>query len=129
MAFATLCVALLTANLTTDRAFAQSPVGGHDTSLPIEIEADQLEVQQEAEKATFAGNVVVVQGDLTLRSERLLVHYALDGDGAAEQAIRRIEVEGGVTVASARETASSQRGVYDVVEGTLVLTGDVTLTP
>ncbi|MEZ5825371.1 MAG: lipopolysaccharide transport periplasmic protein LptA [Geminicoccaceae bacterium] len=108
--------------------FAQAPAGGHDTTLPIEIEADQLTVEQNNETATFSGNVVVVQGDMTLRSARLLVFYALDGDGAADQPIKRIEVDGGVVMASERENAKGERGVYDVVAGTLELFGDVTLT-
>ena len=109
-------------------ALAQGVAGGHDTGLPIEIEADQLTVEQASDRATFAGNVVVVQGDLTLRAERLTVEYALGGDSAVDQAIRRIEAEGGVTMASARETATGNRGVYDVRDGSIVITGDVTLT-
>ncbi|MCB1832976.1 MAG: lipopolysaccharide transport periplasmic protein LptA [Geminicoccaceae bacterium] len=107
---------------------AQDAIAGYDTSLPIEIEADQLTVEQNSETATFSGNVIVVQGDMTLRSAKLLVIYALDGDNASDQPIRRIEVDGGVVMASERETAKGERGVYDVVAGTLELFGDVTLT-
>ncbi|MCB2053262.1 MAG: lipopolysaccharide transport periplasmic protein LptA [Geminicoccaceae bacterium] len=108
---------------------AQETLGAHDTSLPIEIEADELNVVQDDERATFAGNVQVIQGDLSLRADRLAVLYALDGGtGAGGQAIRRIEAEGDVVLASPAESATGDRGSYDVAAGEIVLEGHVTLT-
>ncbi|MCB1971271.1 MAG: lipopolysaccharide transport periplasmic protein LptA [Geminicoccaceae bacterium] len=107
---------------------AQEETAAYDTSLPIEIESDKLTVAQNNETATFTGNVIVIQGDLTMHAERLLVYYALNGQQSSSQPIRRIEVDGGVTMASPRENASSEKGVYDVVQGTLELLGNVTLT-
>ena len=48
---------------------------GYDTSLPIEITADSLEVRQEEQIAVFRGNVDAVQGDLNLRADELTVYY------------------------------------------------------
>ena len=55
----------------------------HDSSLPIEITADSLEVLQDQKIATFAGNVDAVQGDLVLSADQLRVHYGDDGTAAA----------------------------------------------
>ena len=50
---------------------------------PIEIQADRLEVDQDDELATFSGNVDAVQGELSLRAERLRVFYTEQGQQPA----------------------------------------------
>ena len=104
----------------------------HDTSLPIEITADSLEVVQERRIATFAGNVDAVQGDLVLSADQLRVHYGDEADAAPAPpgmgSIRRIEAEGNVFLSSPRETAQGETGVYDVVANQLTMEGAVVLT-
>jgi lipopolysaccharide export system protein LptA len=104
----------------------------HDTSLPIEITADSLEVVQDRKIATFTGNVDAVQGDLVLTADQLRVHYG-DEAGAAPGppgtgSIRRIEAEGNVFLSSPRETAQGDTGVYDVAANQLTMEGAVVLT-
>lgn len=105
----------------------------HDTTLPIEITADTLEVVQDEQVATFTGNVDAVQGDLVLSADRLLVHYR-GGDQQADEAagnggtIRRIEALGNVLVTSPEETAQGEVGVYDVAGSLVTLEGSVVLT-
>ena len=128
---AALIVALV-ALLMPAWGFAQATGGGlgtHDTSQPIEIVADRLTVEQAAGRAVFLGNVLAEQGEMLLRADRLVVYYALGDEGAAsEQAIRRIEVDGNVTIASAEESAVGDAGFYDVAGGRIELTGNVVLT-
>ena len=103
----------------------------HDTSLPIEITADSLEVVQDQKIATFTGNVDAVQGDLVLSADRLRVHYGDDGamPGPPDSSsIRRIEAEGNVFLTSPRETAQGDAGVYDVASNQLTMEGAVVLT-
>jgi lipopolysaccharide export system protein LptA len=104
----------------------------HDTSLPIEITADSLEVVQDRRIATFAGNVDAVQGDLVLSADQLRVHYGDDADAAPAPPgmgpIRRIEAEGNVFLSSPRETAQGETGVYDVAANQLTMEGAVVLT-
>ena len=104
----------------------------HDTSLPIEITADQLEVAQRERVATFTGNVDAVQGDLVLSADQLRVFYYGDQEGerpaGTSGSIRRIEAEGNVFVSSPRETAQGKLGVYDVASNQLTLEGAVVLT-
>ena len=123
-----LCAALALASLSTAAA-AQGL--RHDTSLPIEITADQLEVQQQEQLATFTGNVDAVQGDLVLSADRLRVYYYGSDQQApagASSSIRRIEAEGNVFVSSPEETAQGAAGVYDVASNQLSLEGSVVLT-
>lgn len=106
----------------------------HDSSLPIEITADSLEVLRDQQLATFTGNVDAVQGDLVLTADELRIHYSGDEMGGATAgtgaggSIRRIEAFGKVFLTSPRETAQGDVGVYDVADETITLEGDVVLT-
>ena len=106
----------------------------HDSSLPIEISADSLEVLQEEQLATFAGNVDAVQGDLVLSADKLLVHYegeSSDSVGLASgrgNSIRQIDAVGHVIITSPEETAEGDFGTYDVASKFMTLEGDVVLT-
>lgn len=113
-------------------AFAQSAVGGggFDTNQPIEITADSLEVQQANQQAIFEGNVQVVQGEIRMRSNKLVVHYSeknQSGNGDPTN-IRQIDATGDVFLSSPRETAQGDKGVYDVTNKQIDLQGNVVLT-
>jgi len=116
------------AGLVAGSAAAQSGgLGSQDTSLPVEIEADLLTVEQDQSLAIFEGHVLATQGEMSLRADRLLVFYS-DAETQGGQSIRRIEVAGNVVIASPTETATARDGVYDVVGESMALTGDVVLT-
>ncbi len=102
------------------------PGEGYDTSLPIEITADSLEVQQDLETAIFRGNVDAVQGELNLRADQLTVHYRKGDNG--ENSVSRIDAEGNVFLSSPNEMAQGDRGIYNVDADTIELTGSVVLT-
>jgi lipopolysaccharide export system protein LptA len=104
-------------------------LGTHDSSQPIEIVADKLTVEQSAGRAVFVGNVLAEQGEMVLRADQLIVYYQAGDDAATStQSIRRIEVEGNVTISSTAETAVGDRGFYDVVGEHIELSGNVVLT-
>lgn len=94
-----------------------------DTSLPVEVTADSLQVDQANGAATFDGNVLIAQGDMRLSAGRVLVVYAQTAGRIAE--LRATE---GVTFVTPGEAAEAQQAVYDISSGQLVLTGDVILT-
>ena len=124
------CLPLATATATAT-AQESNGLAGHDSKQPIEITSDTLTVEQPKQLATFAGNVDAVQGDMKLRADRLLVHYARNDAPAAgpeSNSIRMIEAFGKVVITSPAESAQGAQGVYDVVAGTMQLTGDVVLT-
>lgn len=98
---------------------------GHNTSGPVDVEADRIEVQDRADRAIFAGNVRVRQGDLTLDAARLTVAYdRAAGDGVQ---IERLDATGGVQVRSPSETARGQYAVYDLNRRQITMIGGVTL--
>ena len=120
-----LAIAALAAT-TAAAAGAQQGVSalkGHDSRAPVEISADRGEAQDRADRVVFAGNVIVKQQALTLRTARLTVAYSND-DGID---INRIDASGGVVVTSPSETARGDFGVYDLDQGLITLVGNVRL--
>jgi lipopolysaccharide export system protein LptA len=123
--------------------------GGQDKDQPVQIEATSLEVRDKDKKATFSGDVQVVQGDTTMKCHKLVVFYgqevgiaqagapapdtkpaqtsALPGPKGAQN-IRRIEARGGVTVITKDQNASGDLGVYDLMAKTITLTGNVVVS-
>ena len=62
----TLLIAAAAALLAAGMAHAQNGISalkGHDSKAPIDLAADRAEAQDRADRAIFAGNVVVKQGD------------------------------------------------------------------
>lgn len=97
----------------------------HDTSLPVEISADSLAVDQSAQTAVFEGNVIVGQGTLRLAAARIDVTYS---DGNTTGRIERLEAIGTVTLTNGAEAAEAERAIYTVGDGNVVMEGDVLLT-
>ena len=99
-----------------------------DSSAPIEIVADTLEVKQREQLAIFRGNVDALQDDMRLRADTLIVHYRENKENPDQPGISKIEAEGNVFVSSPKETAKGTRGVYDVDRSRIDLVGGVVLT-
>ncbi|CAO4140894.1 LptA/OstA family protein [Methylorubrum extorquens] len=117
---------------------------------PIKIDADRLDVFDKENKAIFAGNVVAVQGESTIRCSAMTVHYKRDKDKdpnkdaakseaeATEDAkakaalggngIRKVECAGPVTVAQKDQIATGDNAVFDQEAKRIVLTGNVVLS-
>lgn len=100
-----------------------SALRGHDSSAPIDVSADRIEVQDRADRAIFAGNVQVRQASLALDTARLTVAYS-SGGGIQ---VRRLDAAGGVVVRSPSETARGNFGIYDLDKRLITLVGDVQL--
>ena len=110
---------------------AQAPGGGQNNEEPIEITANELTVRQKENLAIFRGDVDAVQGDTSLKADELRVFYvSQDGNapGAGNNNIRRIEASGNVLLAQPDQSASGDRGVYDVPNNKVTLSGNVVLS-
>lgn len=112
-------------------AFAQAAnislgTGAFDATLPVEVTADELAIDQSDGKATFAGNVLVVQGEVRMSAGNVTIEYSQGGD--APNGISRLLASGGVTFVTASDAAEAQDAVYSVADGTVTLSGDVLLT-
>ena len=95
-----------------------------DRTLPVEVTADQLTVNQTDATAIFTGNVIVIQGDLRIAAAAIRVEYDKDD----RTRIDRIHATGGVTLTSPTEAAEGREALYDVASGEVVMTGEVLLT-
>jgi lipopolysaccharide export system protein LptA len=105
--------------------------GGHNADQPIEISSDTLELEQEKQIAVFAGSVDAVQGDMSLKTDRLEVHYTTDEEAGVDgesQSISSMEAIGNVYVNSPRETAQGDTADYNVIDRILTLNDNVLLT-
>lgn len=94
-----------------------------DTTLPVNVEADSLAVNNTDGSAVFTGNVDVTQGEMRLTAAEVKVEYGADGKG-----ISKLHATGGVTLANPSDAAKAQEAVYTIDSGTVVMTGDVLLT-
>lgn len=102
-------------------------VRDHDSSQPVEITSEELSVDQAGGTATFSGNVIVGQGDITMTCGTMRVEYGPDPDTGNNE-IRVIRMSGGVTFVSKSDAAEANNAVYDLQRETLVMTGDVLVT-
>jgi lipopolysaccharide export system protein LptA len=118
----------------TTNAAAPSLFSGESSRGPIEITSDALEVRQPDQVAVFTGNVLAIQGDLNLKSDRMTVYYRNnDKKGASaakteQQSVSKIEVDGNVFLSNPTETARGLKGIYDVDANEIRLLGNVVLT-
>lgn len=120
-----------------DKAPAAAFAGfGSNSKEPIKIDAARLEVVNKEQYALYSGDVVVVQGQTTLRCVTLKIFYEQKGGkdgqpaapaagGNAQSAIKKLECEGPMSVLSGTQTATAQRGVYEAASEQLTLTGKV----
>lgn len=99
----------------------------HDASLPVEISADSLEINQADGSASFIGNVLIGQGEMRLSAGSVRVEYASSETDATGQ-ISRLIASGGVTLVNGAEAAEAQQAIYDIDAAIIIMTGGVILT-
>lgn len=94
-----------------------------DPTLPVEVTAENLDVNQADGSAEFTGNVVVAQGEMRLSAQRVFVVYKQETRG-----IDRMEATGDVVLVSGPDAAEADRAEYTIDSGVIVMTGNVLLT-
>jgi lipopolysaccharide export system protein LptA len=134
-------------------ALAQKPGSGgppnamqgfsRNKGQPVKIDAAALEVRDKEKLATFSGNVQVVQGDTTLKTKTLVVHYEGESQGidntktaraaagigpSGEQRIKRLEARGDVIVTQNDQVATGDLATFDMATNMVMMTGNVVLT-
>jgi lipopolysaccharide export system protein LptA len=126
MAFPLRWVSLLMAAAFASMAFGQQTIAfgdlNQDTSLPVEVQADQLAVNNADGSAVFSGNVLVTQGEMKLAAGEVRVTYA-----SGQTDIKELIATGGVIVTNLGDAAEAREAVYTIESGTIVLSGDVLL--
>ncbi|WP_406650613.1 LptA/OstA family protein [Aliisedimentitalea scapharcae] len=94
-----------------------------DPSLPVEVTADNLDVNQGNGSAEFTGNVLVNQGVMKLSAARVLVIYNQEASS-----IQRLEATGDVLLVNGPDAAEAERADYTIDSGVIEMSGNVLLT-
>lgn len=119
---ATALLAAAIAVMASAAAHAQSLGFGRGSNEPIEIEADDgIEWQRANQLYVARGNARARQAGVTVEADELVAYYRSTDSGTDE--IYRIDANGNVRIISDAEEATSDKAVYDVVKGILVMTG------
>ncbi len=91
-----------------------------------EITADkQLEYWEKKQMAVARGNAFAVREDKRLKADVLAAYFHTNKKG--ENKLYRVDAFGGVKIVTGKDTATSDRGVYNVESGIATLTGSVKL--
>lgn len=109
---------------------------GSNSKEPIKIDSNKLEVFDKENRAIYSGDVVVVQGQTTVRSPLMTIFYISNksngtqpagGSAASQNSIRKIDFDGPVSILSGTQSATSNFMTYDALAETVTLTGNVVI--
>jgi len=87
----------------------------------VTITGDSFIVDDPHHQATFTGNVVAKNADITLTSDKVVAFYG----NAGASSIKTFEATGNVKIVTKDETATGEKAVYDPKTSLLTLTGNV----
>src|ERR1041385_7537232 len=96
-------------------------LGKHDSNAPINVSSDNFVGDMATKIGTYVGNVLVIQGDMRLRADKVKVNVA-------QGKPTRIEAGGRVVVNAPNGTATGDNGIYELGPRTITMTGHVVLT-
>lgn len=118
-----LALALALAAGTAFAAATKTPFGdlGDDSDKPISIKAETQSADFNAETITYAGDVVIQQGEMILRADTVMAE-------APKSKLSRITASGDVVITSKDATARAPKAVYEMEARTIRLSGGVVLT-
>lgn len=115
-------------------------IPGGKSHEPVSINADKLEYFDKEQKAVYGGNVVVVQGEATLKCSNLTIFMTKKETAAApanpdaeatalagNSDVSRMEAEGPVTIVQKDQTGTGDRGVYERAANRVTLSGHARL--
>ncbi len=102
---------------------------------PIYINSARTESLERERRVLLTGNVDIRQGDARLRADRVTILFAdreaggggTDGVAGGFGQIERIVAEGSVYYVTPELKAKGDRGVYELANDTIVMTGNVAL--
>ena len=98
--------------------FAEEADQNLDKNQPIEITAQHLEVLEQQRRSIFTGDVVAIQGDMTLSADQLIISLQ-----ESQDQIDRLEAIGSVRVVQLDRVATADKAVFKQAEEVLILTG------
>lgn len=90
-----------------------------DQNEPIYITSDRMEVDRKKGTITYSGRVVALQGEATIKSDKLTASYSADMKEMTE-----IVAEGNVHITHEERVATGNRASFDGAKQTITLTGN-----
>ncbi|SFL06713.1 lipopolysaccharide transport periplasmic protein LptA [Shimia haliotis] len=91
-----------------------------DSSLPVEVTAESLSVNQNDGSAVFSGDVKITQGAMHMTADKVNVFYQ-----EGQVGIARLVAEGNVLLVQGSDAAEAQKAEYSIENGSVVMSGDV----
>jgi lipopolysaccharide export system protein LptA len=113
---------LLTAAIISVAAPAQV-LRGHNSNAPVDFNAGQIELQDQANRVILSGGVTAQQSGLTISAARLTAAYSNKG----KIDVNRLDAIGGVTITKDDLRATSNSAIYDLDGDLITLLGNVSL--
>ncbi|GIW40182.1 MAG: hypothetical protein KatS3mg076_0759 [Candidatus Binatia bacterium] len=128
-----LCLLLLASPAPPTSGAARHGEGGVSGGLglvegePVVVEAQEAELDPEARRLEYRGDVVLRQGNLVLRSDKLSVDFQGSLDGTDRFEIVRLRATGGVVLEQGGRKAEAREAEFRRRERVLVLRGEARL--
>ena len=88
-------------------------------SLPIQIKSNELLTDNASRTATFIGKVSARQGDVTIYSDKLVIHYS-----SGEKEVDKVEAFGNVRIVQENRLGEADHAVYENKAGKITLDGN-----
>ena len=98
-------------------------------SLPVEVEANEMEIIDADKQAIFRGSVDAVRGDQHIRSDIMTVFYAevKQSDGTSKSQASKLDATGNVIITTRKQTITGDWAKMDILANTLLVGGGVKL--
>ena len=98
-------------------------------SLPVEVEANEMEIIDANKQAVFRGKVDAVRGDQHIRSDIMTVFYAevKQPDGTSKSQASKLDATGNVIITTRKQTITGDWAKMDILANTLLVGGGVKL--
>jgi lipopolysaccharide export system protein LptA len=100
-------------------ALSLTPVMAAGT--PVKVTADSFVVDQNTNKATFTGAVVITRGSMTMWADKAVVDYGKGGEGDIDS----LDATGNVRIKTTAQEATGNRAVFTPDNSLIRLTGNV----
>ncbi len=125
---AVLMTILVTAALLVIASGPVSAAGEKTGGKPIHIKSDSMEAMDKSGNVVFKGNVVAIQGDMTINSDRLEIVYAdrpAQGKSTEKKRVlKKIVASGHVKIIKGNKVGTCKQATYYKRAEKLVLSGD-----
>jgi lipopolysaccharide export system protein LptA len=104
---------------------------------PIQIVSDRLDAYNEKKLVIFSGNVIATKGDITIKSDRLLLYYKKDPRVAEKKGahdignagdLERIEAKGNVTITQGERVVTGDDAVLYQDAQKIIMTGNAMMS-